>query len=76
MPKIAVMKASELIQILKDIIAERGDLPVTIVCGAPHEYSLSSAGFAQEGPLPNIADIQKQEDLPDRIVLEAKDSIS
>jgi hypothetical protein len=70
------MKASELVQTLKDIIAERGDLPVTIVCGAPHEYSLLSAGFAQEGALPNIADVQKQEDLPDRIVLEARDSIS
>ena len=70
------MKASELIHTLKKIIDEKGDLPVTLVCGAPHENSLSSAGFAREGPLPNIADIQRQEDLPDRSVLEAKDSIS
>ena len=76
MVKKTTMKASELVQTLKNIIAERGDLPVTIVCGAPHEYSLSSASFAHEGPLSNIADIQKQEDLPDRIILEAKDSIS
>jgi hypothetical protein len=69
------MKASDLIQTLKDIIAERDDLPITIVCGT-HEYSISSACFAHEGPLSNIADIQKQEDLPDRIVLEAKDSIT
>ena len=69
------MKASELIQTLKDTIADRDDLPVTIVCGT-HEYSVSSACFVQAGALPNIADIQKQEDLPDRIILEAKDSIN
>ena len=70
------MKASELVQTLNCIIAKKGDLPVRIICGAFHEYSLSSAAFAHEGALPNIADIQNQEDLPDRIVLEAKDSVN
>jgi hypothetical protein len=68
------MKASELIQSLNGIIAKRGDLPVTVVCGT-YEYSISNPGFAERGPLPNIADIEKEQDLPRRIVLEAKESI-
>jgi len=68
------MKASELIQALKDTIRESGDLPVTVVVGT-YEYSVSHAEFANTGPLPNIANLQKQEDLPPRIILEVKDSI-
>ena len=70
------MKASDLIHALQEIVAQKGDLPVTLVCGAPYEYSVSSACFVPEGPLSNVADIQKQVDLPTRIVLEGKDSIN
>jgi len=67
------MKASDLIESLRQLIQKHGDLPVTLAVSS-YEYSASNIGYAEEGPLPNIRDIQHQS--PDeRFVIEAKDDI-
>jgi hypothetical protein len=67
------MKASELIEELRQLIEKHGDLPVTLAM-ATYEYSASDIGFVEEGPLPNAGDLQKQNP-PDRFVIAAKDDI-
>lgn len=67
------MYASRLIQELQSLVAEHGDLPVTL--GVPsYEYSASTISYLPEGPMPNVADIQKQSP-PDRFMIEAKDDV-
>jgi len=67
------MKASQLINDLKYLIEKHGDLPVTLAI-VTREYSISSVGHADEGPLQNLMGIQQQNP-PDRFVLEGKDDL-
>jgi hypothetical protein len=67
------MKASDLISALQELLDKKGDLPITLAVGS-YEYSASNIAHAEEGPLPNIADIQHQEP-PARFVIEAKDDL-
>ena len=67
------MRASALIEELRQLIADHGDLPITLAVGS-YEYSANNIGHAEEGPLPNIRDIQGQSS-DERFVIEAKDDI-
>ena len=67
------MYASELISELQQLMSRHGDLEVTMAVSM-HEYSANNIGYADEGPLPNLVGIQKQEP-PDRFVIEAKDDL-
>lgn len=68
------MTAEELINELTKLMNEHGrDLPVTVAIGSC-EFTLREPGYAADGPLPNIADIQKQNPR-ERFVFEAKDDI-
>jgi len=68
------MTAEQLIKELTQIVNQHGgDLPVTVVIGV-REYSIREPDYASDGPLPNIANIQKQNP-PERFVFEAKDDI-
>jgi hypothetical protein len=65
------MKASDLIRELEAVVDRHGDLPVTLAI-ATYEYSIGSVGHTKAGPLPDLGDLQKQDDLPERIVIEGK----
>ncbi len=61
-------------QELTDLSDEHsGDLPVTVVISG-HEFTLRNVCHVSDGPLPNIANIQKQNP-PERLVFEVKDDI-
>lgn len=68
-----IMKASELIEELRQLVEKRGDLPVTLAVST-YEYSASDVGYVEEGPLPNVGESQKQSP-PDRFVIAAKNDI-
>jgi hypothetical protein len=66
------MKASDLIRELQSLVNRHGDLPVTLAI-ATYEYSIGSVGHGEAGPLPiNSGKPQKQDDLPERILVEGK----
>ena len=64
------MDASKLIEELKELVYENGDLPVTVAVG-PREFSVKDAEHGEEGSLDDL----QQQSPPERIVLGAKDDI-
>ena len=67
------MNASGLISELQSLIEAHGDLAVTLVIRT-HEYSASDIGFVDEGPLPNVGEMQRQNP-PPRFVIAAEDDL-
>lgn len=67
------MYASELISDLEQLVKRHGDLEVSITVST-HEYPASNVGYAAEGPVTNPAGT-KEEDAPDRFVIEAQDDV-
>jgi hypothetical protein len=65
------MKASDLIESLKQLAEKHGDLPVTVALGNC-EYDVSLPDHTEAGPLPNVGVAQNQNP-PERFVIEADD---
>jgi hypothetical protein len=67
------MKASKMIEKLQGLIDEHGDLELTVAPG-PYEYSVIDVGYAAEGPLPGVGEMQHQNP-PERFCFDVKDDI-
>jgi hypothetical protein len=65
------MSATDLIRDLQSLVEQHGDLPVTLAIST-YEYAVGSTGHAGSGPLPNLGQLQRQADLPERIVFEGR----